>query len=421
MSYQHINIPATGEAISANHDCSLNVPENPIIPYIEGDGIGADISPVMLKVVDAAVEKAYQGSRKISWMEIYAGEKATAIYGEDEWLPAETLKVMQDYVVSIKGPLTTPIGGGIRSLNVSIRQRLDLYACVRPVRYFKGIETPLKRPEDTEMIIFRENTEDIYAGIEWEAGSDQVKKVIKFLTEEMDVTSIRFPDTSAIGVKPVSAEGTRRLVRKAFQYAIDNDRSSVTLVHKGNIMKYTEGGFRTWGYELAAELYGATEIGGGPWSEFTNPQTGNKITVKDVIADNFLQQIVQRPKEYDVIATLNLNGDYISDALAAQVGGIGIAPGANIADTVGVFEATHGTAPKYVGMNKVNPGSLILSAEMMLRYMGWSEAADMVIRGMEGAIGAKQVTYDLARNEPAATQLSTSDFGDAVIQHMDQG
>jgi len=418
MSYQHINIPATGEAISANQDLSLKVPENPIIPYIEGDGIGSDISPVMLKVVDAAVEKAYQGSRKISWMEIYAGEKATAIYGEDEWLPAETLKVMQDYIVSIKGPLTTPIGGGIRSLNVSIRQRLDLYACVRPVRYFHGIETPLKRPEDTEMIIFRENTEDIYAGIEWEAGSDEVKKVIRFLIEEMDVTSIRFPDTSAIGVKPVSIEGTHRLVRKAFQYAIDNDRSSVTLVHKGNIMKYTEGAFRNWGYELAAELYGATEIGGGPWCEFTNPKTGNKITVKDVIADNFLQQIVQRPREYDVIATLNLNGDYISDALAAQVGGIGIAPGANIADTVGVFEATHGTAPKYVGMNKVNPGSLILSAEMMLRYMGWGEAADKVLSGMEGAIGAKQVTYDLARNEPDATELSTSDFGDAVIEYM---
>jgi isocitrate dehydrogenase len=418
MSYQHINIPASGEAISANPDHSLNVPDNPIIPYVEGDGIGSDISPVMLKVVDAAVEKAYQGSRKISWMEIYAGEKATAIYGEDEWLPAETLKAMQDYIVSIKGPLTTPIGGGIRSLNVSIRQRLDLYACVRPVRYFHGIETPLKRPEDTEMIIFRENTEDIYAGIEWEAGSDEVKKVIKFLVEEMDVTSIRFPDSAAIGVKPVSREGTRRLIRKAFQYAIDNDRSSVTLVHKGNIMKYTEGAFRNWGYELATELYGASEIDGGPWCEFTNPKTGNKITIKDVIADNFLQQIVQRPREYDVIATLNLNGDYVSDALAAQVGGIGIAPGANIADSVGVFEATHGTAPKYVGMNKVNPGSLILSAEMMLRYMGWGEAADKVISGMEAAIGAKQVTYDLARNEPDATELSTSDFGDAVIQHM---
>jgi isocitrate dehydrogenase len=418
MSYQHIKIPAEGQAITANEDLSLNVPDNPVIPYIEGDGIGADISPVMIEVVDAAVEKAYQGSKKIAWMEIYAGEKATSIYGEDEWLPDESLAAMRDYIVSIKGPLTTPIGGGIRSLNVSIRQRLDLYACVRPVRYFSGIQTPLKRPEDTHMTIFRENTEDIYAGIEWESGSAEAQKVIKFLTEEMNVTSIRFPETSGIGVKPVSSEGTRRLVRKAFQYAIDNDCSSVALVHKGNIMKYTEGAFRNWGYELAAELYGATEIGGGPWREFSNPKTGNTITVKDVIADNFLQQIVTRPTEYEVVATLNLNGDYISDALAAQVGGIGIAPGANIADTVGVFEATHGTAPKYAGMNKVNPGSLILSAEMMLRYMGWSEAADRVIAGMEGAIGAKQVTYDLARNEPEATELSTSDFGAAVIKYM---
>jgi isocitrate dehydrogenase len=418
MSYQHIKIPAEGQAITANEDFSLNVPDNPVIPYIEGDGIGADISPVMIKVVDAAVNKAYQGARKIAWMEIYAGEKATSIYGEDEWLPDETLAAMQDYIVSIKGPLTTPIGGGIRSLNVSIRQRLDLYACVRPVRYFHGIETPLKRPEDTNMTIFRENTEDIYAGIEWESGSPQAKKVIDFLLNEMGVTSIRFPETSGIGVKPVSSEGTRRLVRKALQYAIDNDRKSVALVHKGNIMKFTEGAFRNWGYELAAELYDATPIGAGPWCEFTNPKTGTRITVKDVIADNFLQQIVLRPTEYEVIATLNLNGDYISDALAAQVGGIGIAPGANIADTIGVFEATHGTAPKYTGMNKVNPGSIILSAEMMLRYMGWNEAADYVIAGMEGAIGDKQVTYDLARNEPNATELSTSDFGDAVIARM---
>jgi len=418
MSYQHIKIPAEGQAITANEDLSLNVPDNPIIPFIEGDGIGVDISPVMIKVVDAAVEKAYQGKRKIAWMEIYAGEKATSIYGEDAWLPDESLSAMQDYVVSIKGPLTTPVGGGIRSLNVSIRQRLDLYACVRPVRYFNGIETPLKRPEDTNMTIFRENTEDIYAGIEWESGSPQAKKVIKFLIEEMNVTSIRFPETSGIGVKPVSSEGTRRLVRKALQYAIDNDLKSVALVHKGNIMKFTEGAFRNWGYELAAELYGATPIGAGPWCEFANPKTGSTITVKDVIADNFLQQIVTRPKEYDVIATLNLNGDYISDALAAQVGGIGIAPGANIADTVGVFEATHGTAPKYAGLDKVNPGSIILSAEMMLRYMGWVEAADNVIAGMEGAIGAKQVTYDLARNEPDATELSTSAFGEAVIEHM---
>ncbi len=418
MSYQHIKIPQEGQAITANEDLSLNVPDNPVIPFIEGDGIGADISPVMIKVVDAAVDKAYQGARKIAWMEIFAGEKATSIYGDDEWLPDETLSAMQDYIVSIKGPLTTPIGGGIRSLNVSIRQRLDLYACVRPVRYFHGIETPLKRPQDTSMTIFRENTEDIYAGIEWEAGSPQAQKVINFLIDEMNVTSIRFPETSGIGVKPVSSEGTRRLVRKALQYAIDNDRSSVALVHKGNIMKFTEGAFRNWGYELAAELYGATPIGAGPWCEFTNPKTGNTITVKDVIADNFLQQIVIRPTEYEVIATLNLNGDYISDALAAQVGGIGIAPGANIADTIGVFEATHGTAPKYTGMNKVNPGSIILSAEMMLRYMGWGEAADRVITGMEGAISAKQVTYDLARNEPNATELSTSDFGEAVIARM---
>ncbi|MDC1287080.1 NADP-dependent isocitrate dehydrogenase [Gammaproteobacteria bacterium] len=419
MSYQHIKIPAEGQAITANEDFSLNVPDNPVIPYIEGDGIGADISPVMIKVVNAAIDRAYQGTRKIAWMEIYAGEKATSIYGEDNWLPDETLSAMRDYIVSIKGPLTTPIGGGIRSLNVSIRQRLDLYACVRPVRYFHGIETPLKRPEDTNMTIFRENTEDIYAGIEWESGSAQAKKVIDFLLNEMNVTSIRFPETSGIGVKPVSSEGTRRLVRKALQYAIDNDRNSLALVHKGNIMKFTEGAFRNWGYELAAELYGATPIGAGPWCEFTNPKTGTMITVKDVIADNFLQQIVLRPTEYEVIATLNLNGDYISDALAAQVGGIGIAPGANIADTVGVFEATHGTAPKYTGMNKVNPGSIILSAEMMLRYMGWAEAADRVITGMEGAIGDKQVTYDLARNEPDATELSTSDFGDAVIARMD--
>jgi isocitrate dehydrogenase len=419
MSYQHIKLPAQGQAITANEDLSLNVPDNPIIPFIEGDGIGVDISPVMIDVVNAAVSKAYGGSKKISWMEIYAGEKATHIYGEDEWLPEESLSVMKDYIVSIKGPLTTPVGGGIRSLNVSIRQQLDLYACVRPVRYFPGIETPLKRPEDTEMVIYRENTEDIYAGIEWEAGSDEVKKVIKFFAEEMNVTGIRFPETSGIGVKPVSSEGTKRLVRKAFQYAIDNDRNSVSLVHKGNIMKYTEGGFRSWGYELAKEAFGATEVNGGPGSEFKNPKTGKIISVKDVIADNFLQQILLRPTEYDVIATLNLNGDYISDALAAQVGGIGIAPGANIADTIGVFEATHGTAPKYTGLNKVNPGSIILSAEMMLRYIGWLEAADLIIKGMEGAIGAKQVTYDLARNEPEATELSTSDFGAAVVNFMD--
>ncbi len=418
MSYQHIKIPEQGQKITANEDLSLKVPDHPVIPFIEGDGIGADITPVMIDVVNAAVERASSGNKRIAWMEIYAGEKATRIYGEDEWLPKESLSAMQDYIVSIKGPLTTPIGGGIRSLNVSIRQKLDLYACVRPVRYFPGIQTPVKRPENTDMVIYRENTEDIYAGIEWESGSDEVKKVIKFLTEEMGITSIRFPETSGIGVKPVSSEGTKRLVRKALQYAVDNDRQSVTLVHKGNIMKFTEGAFRNWGYELAKEAFGAVEIGGGPWCEFKNPKTGNTITVKDVIADSFLQQILTRPTEYDVIATLNLNGDYISDALAAGVGGIGIAPGANIADTIGVFEATHGTAPKYTGQNKVNPGSIILSAEMMLRYMGWTEAADLVIKGMEGAIGAKQVTYDLARNDPDATEMSTSAFGEAVIGYM---
>ena len=418
MSFQHIRLPEQGERITANADHSLNVPDQPIIPFIEGDGIGSDITPVMQAVVDAAVHKAYEGRRAIQWMEIYAGEKATRVYGENEWLPEESLRAMEEFIVSIKGPLTTPIGGGMRSLNVAIRQQLDLYACLRPVRYFPGIETPLKKPEDTEMTIFRENTEDIYAGIEWEAGSDEVKKVIRFLTEDMGVTSIRFPDSSGIGIKPVSEEGSKRLIRKAFQYAVDNDRDSVTLVHKGNIMKYTEGAFRNWGYELARDEFGATVIGEGPWCEFKNPKSGKTITVKDVIADNFLQQILLRPKEYDVIATLNLNGDYISDALAAQVGGIGIAPGANIADTVGVFEATHGTAPKYTGMNKVNPGSLILSAEMMLRYMGWTEAADLVIKGMEGAIGAKRVTYDLARNEPDAVELSTSDFGQEVIARM---
>jgi isocitrate dehydrogenase len=418
MSYQKITVPEQGAAITANPDNSLNVPDNPIIPFVEGDGIGTDITPPMQTVVDAAVEKAYDGQKKIHWMEIYAGEKATQTYGENEWLPDESLRAMEEFIVSIKGPLTTPVGGGMRSLNVAIRQKLDLYACVRPVRYFNGIETPLKRPEDTEMVIFRENTEDIYAGIEWESGSAEAQKVIEFLTGEMGVTSIRFPETSGIGVKPVSSEGSRRLIGKALQYAVDNDRDSVTLVHKGNIMKYTEGAFRNYGYELAKETFGAEEIGDGPWCTFSNPKTGKTITVKDVIADNFLQQIVLRPAEYDVIATLNLNGDYVSDALAAQVGGIGIAPGANIADTVGVFEATHGTAPKYAGLNKVNPGSLILSAEMMLRYMGWTEAADLVIKGMEGAISKKRVTYDLARNEPDAIELTTSEFGDEVVANM---
>ncbi len=418
MTYQHISVPSGGQPITANADNSLNVPDQPIIPFIEGDGIGSDITPAMHDVVNAAVDKAYAGDRKIHWMEIFAGEKATQTYGENEWLPQESLDAMEKFIVSIKGPLTTPIGGGMRSLNVAIRQQLDLYACVRPVRYFPGIETPLKRPQDTEMVIHRENTEDIYAGIEWESGSEEVRKMIQFLTEEMNVSNIRFPETSGIGVKPVSSEGSKRLIRKAMQYAVDNDRDSVTLVHKGNIMKFTEGAFRNWGYELAQQEYGATVIGDGPWCEFKNPKTGKTIAVKDVIADNFLQQILLRPTEYDVIATLNLNGDYISDALAAQVGGIGIAPGANIADTVGVFEATHGTAPKYAGLNKVNPGSLILSAEMMLRYMGWTEAADLIIKGMEGAISAGQVTYDLARNADNATELSTSEFASAVVGKM---
>ncbi len=421
--FQHIQVPPDGEPVTANPDHTLNVPERPIIPFIEGDGIGGDITPAMRRVVDAAVEKAYGGRRAIAWMEVYAGEKAVAVYGEGQWLPEETLEALRRYVVSIKGPLTTPVGGGIRSLNVSIRQILDLYACVRPVRYFEGTPSPLRHPEKTDMVIFRENTEDIYAGIEWPAGSDEVRKVIHFLQDEMGVTSIRFPDSSGIGIKPVSREGTERLVRKAIQYAIDNDRASVSLVHKGNIMKYTEGAFRTWGYELARREFGAEEIDGGPWCRMTNPKTGREIVIKDVIADNFLQQIVLKPELYDVIATLNLNGDYISDALAAQVGGIGMAPGANIADTVAVFEATHGTAPKYTGMDRVNPGSLILSAEMMLRYLGWTEAAERIIAGMSGAIAAKTVTYDLARaleaeGDTTATVVGTSGFAAAVVDHM---
>jgi len=399
-------------------DNCLQVPNNPIIPFIEGDGIGVDITPVMKKVVDAAVGKAYEGSRSISWMEIYAGEKATNVYGADEWLPEETFDAIRDYVVSIKGPLTTPVGGGIRSLNVSLRQVLDLYVCQRPVRYFSGTPSPLRNPEFTDMCIFRENSEDIYAGIEWAAGTDEVKKVIAFMRDEMGVTKIRFPDSSGIGVKPVSREGTQRLVRKAIRYAIDNDKSSVTLVHKGNIMKFTEGAFKEWGYELAKDEFAAVEIDGGPWCEMKNPNTGNTIIIKDVIADAFLQQILLRPKEYDVIATLNLNGDYISDALAAQVGGIGIAPGANLSDSVAMFEATHGTAPKYAGQNKVNPGSLILSAEMMLRHMGWTEAADLIIQGVGGAINAKTVTYDLDRLMDDATLMSCSQFGDALIANM---
>src|SRR5210317_1548355 len=413
MSYQHIKIPAEGQPITANEDLSLNVPDNPVIPYIEGDGIGVDISPVMIKVVDAAVEKSYGGERKISWMDIYAGEKSTQVYGEGVWLPEETLEAVKDYVVSIKGPLTTPVGGGIRSLNVSLRQELDLYVCLRPVRYFNGTPSPLLRPQDTDMVIFRENSEDIYAGVEYQEGTPEAKKVIDFLIKEMGVTKIRFPETSGIGVKPVSKDGTERLVRKAIQYAIDNDRASVTLVHKGNIMKFTEGAFKEWGYEHAKSEFGATELDGGPWCTFKNPKTGNEIEVKDVIADAFLKQNLLRPREYDVIATLNLNGDYVSDALAAQVGGIGMAPGANLSDKVALFEATHGTAPKYAGKDQVNPGSLILSAEMMLRHMGWNEAADLVIKGIEGAIQNGTVTYDFERLMEGATKVSCSGFGDA--------
>ena len=419
MAFDKIVVPAEGEKITVNPDNSLNVPNNPIVPFIEGDGIGVDITPVMKRVVDAAVEKASGGERKIAWMEIYAGEKATKVYGPDVWLPEETLEAVKEYVVSIKGPLTTPVGGGIRSLNVALRQNLDLYVCQRPVRYFDGTPSPVKHPELVDMVIFRENSEDIYAGIEWKAGTPEVKKVIDFLQNEMGVNKIRFPETSGIGIKPVSEEGTKRLVRKAIQYAIDQDRDSVTLVHKGNIMKFTEGAFKEWGYELAKEEFGATEIDGGPWCSFKNPKTGKEIIIKDVIADAFLQQILLRPAEYSVIATLNLNGDYISDALAAQVGGIGIAPGANLSDTVAMFEATHGTAPKYAGQDKVNPGSLILSAEMMLRHMGWNDAADLIIKGMEGAIKAKTVTYDLARLMDGAQEVSCSQFGEEVIKHMD--
>jgi len=418
MSYQHIKVPAAGQKITVNADFSLNVPDEPIVPYIEGDGTGADITPVMLKVVDAAVAKAYGGKRKIHWMEVYAGEKSTKVYGPDVWLPEETLDAVRDYVVSIKGPLTTPVGGGIRSLNVALRQQLDLYVCLRPIQYFKGVPSPVREPEKTNMVIFRENSEDIYAGIEFESGSSNARKLIDFLQKELGVDKIRFPETSGIGVKPVSSEGTKRLVRKAIQYAIDNDRSSVTLVHKGNIMKFTEGGFRDWGYELAREEFGAQPIDGGPWCKFKNPKTGREITVKDSIADAFLQQILLRPAEYDVIATLNLNGDYVSDALAAQVGGIGIAPGANLSDSVAMFEATHGTAPKYAGKDYVNPGSEILSAEMMLRHMGWTEAADLIISSMEKSILSKKVTYDFARLMEGATQVSCSGFGQVMIDNM---
>ena len=416
--YKHIKVPAEGQKITVNPDFSLNVPDNPVVPYIEGDGTGFDITPVMLKVVDAAVQKAYGGKRKIHWMEIYAGEKATKVYGPDVWLPDETLDALRDYVVSIKGPLTTPVGGGIRSLNVALRQQLDLYVCLRPVQYFDGVPSPVREPHKTDMVIFRENSEDIYAGIEYEALSDKAKKLIDFLQEELGVTKIRFPETSGIGIKPVSKEGTERLVRKAIQYAIDNDRPSVTLVHKGNIMKFTEGAFRDWGYALAKNEFGAELLDGGPWMKLKNPKTGKDIIIKDVIADAFLQQILLRPAEYSVIATLNLNGDYISDALAAQVGGIGIAPGANLSDSVAMFEATHGTAPKYAGKDYVNPGSEILSAEMMLRHMGWTEAADLIISSMKKAIASKKVTYDFARLLPHAEQVSCSGFGQVMIDNM---
>jgi isocitrate dehydrogenase len=442
MHYDRIQVPADGEPITINPDTSIAVPAHPIIPFVEGDGIGADVTPVMRAVVDAAVQKAYGGRRRIAWMEIYAGEKALSVYGPGAWFPDETLHALRQFVVSIKGPLTTPIGGGIRSLNVAMRQNLDLYACVRPIRHFPGVVTPMKDSSYVDMVVFRENTEDIYAGIEYAAGSQEVQKLIHFLQDELGARGIRFPASSALGIKPVSKEGSQRLIRKAIQYAVDNDRSSVTLVHKGNIMKFTEGGFRNWGYQLAKDEFGALEIGGGPWMSFLNPRTGHEIVVKDMIADNFLQQILLRPEDFDVIATLNLNGDYISDALAAQVGGIGIAPGGNVGDGLAVFEATHGTAPGFAGKDRVNPGSLILSAEMMLRYLGWTEAADLVIKGVANTIANKELTFDLARLReairaprrsgverkpvaeeleqlvPGATLVGTRGFGEAVIRHM---
>lgn len=415
MAYQKIVIPSAGQKIESDKNGKLTVPDQPIIGFIEGDGIGVDITPVMKKVVDAVVEKAYKGKRKIHWMELYAGEKATKVYGPDQWLPAETLEAIREFTIAIKGPLTTPVGGGIRSINVALRQELDLYICLRPIRYFPGTPTPIKHPELVNMVIFRENSEDIYAGIEWKADSPEAKKVIEFLQNEMHVKKIRFPEHCGIGIKPVSKAGTKRLVTKAIQYAIDNDRSSVTLVHKGNIMKFTEGAFKEWGYEVARELFNAQPLEGGPWHVLKNPKNGKDIVINDVIADAFLQQILLRPNDYSVIATLNLNGDYISDALAAQVGGIGIAPGANLSDRYAVFEATHGTAPKYAGQNRVNPGSLILSGEMMLRHLGWVEAADLIIKGVEDAILAKTVTYDFERLLKDATLVSSSGFGEAII------
>ena len=419
MAFEHIQEPKSGSKISIDSSGKLIVPDNPIIPFIEGDGIGSDITPAMIRVVDSAVEKSYGGKKKIEWMEIYCGEKSTVVYGQDNWLPPETLRALEIYLVGIKGPLTTPVGGGIRSLNVALRQELDLYVCQRPVRYFNGVPSPVSSPEKTDMVIFRENSEDIYAGVEWEAGSEGAEKLIKFLTEEMGVNKIRFTEECGIGIKPISKQGTERLVDKAIQYAIANDRDSITFVHKGNIMKFTEGSFKDWGYQFAASQYGAVELDGGPWHTLTNPVTGTEIVIKDVIADAFLQQILTRPDEYSVIATMNLNGDYISDALAAEVGGIGIAPGANLGDKIALFEATHGTAPKYAGLDKVNPGSLILSAEMMLRYMGWMEAADMIIEGLAKTISQKTVTYDFERLMSGASLLKCSEFGEAIISNMD--
>ncbi len=417
MSFEKITIPE-GDRITVTADGALNVPNRPIIPFIEGDGIGIDVTPVMKKVIDAAVEKAYDGKRQIAWMEVYAGEKSTDVYPDGSGLPAETMEAIRDFVVSIKGPLTTPVGGGFRSLNVALRQKLDLYVCLRPVRYFTGTPSPVKHPEKTDMVIFRENSEDIYAGIEWAAGTPEVKKVIDFLTQEMNVENIRFPESSGIGIKPVSEDGTKRLVRRAIEYAIANDRESVTLVHKGNIMKFTEGAFKNWGYELAKEEFGAEPLDGGPWMTLKNPNTGRDIVIKDSIADAFLQQILLVPEEYDVVATLNLNGDYVSDALAAQVGGIGIAPGANLSDTVAMFEATHGTAPNIAGKDLANPSSVILSAEMMLRHLGWTEAADAVIKAMEGAIASGNVTGDLARLMDNPNQVGCKAFGDELIRQM---
>jgi isocitrate dehydrogenase len=416
MAYQHIKVPADGQKITVNADHSLNVPDHPIIPFIEGDGIGVDITPVMIKVTDAAVAKAYGGKRSIAWMEIYSGEKSLEVYGEDQWLPEETLDAMREFIVGIKGPMTTPVGGGIRSLNVALRQELDLYVCQRPVRWFTNVPSPVRNPGAVDMVIFRENTEDIYAGVEYQADTADNEKLLKFLQEELGVNKIRFPQHVGLGIKPISAEGTKRLVRKAIQYALDEGRDSLTLVHKGNIMKFTEGAFKDWGYELAVEEFGAEPLDGGPWHVIR--KDGKEVIIKDVIADAMLQQILTRPDEYSVLATMNLNGDYLSDALAAQVGGIGIAPGANIGDEVALFEATHGTAPKYAGQDKVNPGSLILSAEMMLRHLGWTEAADLVIEAMDAAIADKTVTYDFERLMDGATLLSCSGFGDAMISKM---